>query len=182
MWTRGETGTFRPAHVWPINVCLCWGGWWSCEENIWICFSWCAVVAATAQRGQWVGFIFSRYTASQLSASSRLRQIGTWTLLPSELSAMSQQMEGKQAGFLFLVLHWHIFLELRPFFFYFGGQRRAAVLRKWWGIFRTQNTTVLRNRVEKKNHGIDMYKSFQWVMAQVQFTKLERMSGWLFGI
>lgn len=26
MWTRGETGTFRPAHVWPINVSLCWGG------------------------------------------------------------------------------------------------------------------------------------------------------------
>lgn len=32
------------------HKCVCvGGGWWSYEENIWICFSWGAVVAATAR-------------------------------------------------------------------------------------------------------------------------------------
>lgn len=53
-------------------MCVCVGGGGSWEDNIWICFSWCAVVAATAQRGQPVGFIFSRYTASPPRGSDRL--------------------------------------------------------------------------------------------------------------
>lgn len=93
------------------------GGWWSYKENIWICFSWCAVVAATAQRGQRVGSIFSRCTASHLSASSQLPQIGTWTLPLSEPSAVLQQMEEKQAGFFlfFFLAPAHILRTVNTF-------------------------------------------------------------------
>lgn len=62
---------------------------------------------------------------------------------------------GKTSSFFFFFWHRRIFLD---WFFYFGGQRGAAVLRKWWGIFRTQNTTVLRNRAGRKKHVIDMSK------------------------
>lgn len=129
MWRNGNFESNPPwyvAHVWPINVCLCGRRGGSEEDNIWICFSWCAVVAATAQRGQGVGFIFSRYTASPPRGSDRL------VPGPSRRQyfqpCCSRWRKNKQFFFFFF---WHrrIFLELRLGFLFWwsawsGGSQK----------------------------------------------------------
>lgn len=127
-------------------MCVCVGGGGSWEDNIWICFSWCAVVAATAQRGQAVGFIFSRYTASPPRGSDRLVPGPS---RPQNFQPCCSRWRINKQFFFLLLAPAHI-LRTATVFFYFGGQRGAAVLRKWRGIFRTQNTTGLRNRAERK--------------------------------
>lgn len=103
------------------------GGSW--EDNIWICFSWCAVVAATAQRGQGGGFIFSRYTASPPRGSHRL--VPGPSRRQNFQPCCSRWRKNKQVFFFF----WHrrIFLELRLFFLF------------WWSAWSGGSQKMMRH-------------------------------------
>lgn len=143
MWMRrnGNFETKPPwyvAHVWPINVCLCGRG-----------------VGDPTRRTS--GYVFpgvlwllpllsvvSEWDPSSPVALHHIFQPprGCNRLVPGPSRRQNFQPCGSMLFFFFW--HRYIFLELQTFFFYFG-QCRAAVLRKLWGIFRTKNTTVLRN-------------------------------------
>lgn len=107
MWRNGNSETNPPwyvAHVWPINVCLCGRRGILGGQHLDMFF---LVRCGCCHCSAWSGSGFHLLPLHCIP-SSRLRQIGTWTLPPSELSAMLQQMEEKQAVFFLLLAPAHI--------------------------------------------------------------------------